>query len=650
MSDHHFRPPRPPKPDAPPAVPSSGLDRRRFFAVFAGFGLGATALPELLWAQEEAGEEITKETLAAAEKLAGLELTDEERDLMLDGVREARTAYEALRTVEIPNSVTPALVFDPVPPGVSLPERPGGFQPAEAPVPERPESPDALAFLSVAELGRLLRAGQVTSVELTEIYLERLRRYDPLLECVVSFTEERALEAARRADRELAAGEDRGPLHGIPWGAKDLLAARGYRTTWGAEPYKAQVIDEDATAVARLEEAGAVLVAKLTLGALAWGDVWFGGKTRNPWNPEQGSSGSSAGSASAAAAGLTGFNIGSETWGSIVSPSTRCGATGLRPTFGRVSRHGAMALSWSMDKLGPIGRTVEDCALVFQALLGPDGLDTTVVDRPFRWDPDLDVTTLRVGYVKSLFEREPEDDEEREWMDKDRATLETLERLGVRLIPLELPDLPTEALSFILSAEAAAAFDELTRSGRDDLLVRQIEQAWPNVFRQARMIPAVEYLQANRVRTLLMQEMVRTLEGFDVYVCPSFGGDNLLLTNLTGHPSVVLPNGFREDGTPTSITFMGDLYAEGEVLALAHAYQRATDFHHRHPDLDTAWKELEEKERQKALEEQQAGQEAGDAAGDQKPDDQASFPAGEPRDLEVMRRAWRAARTRTVLV
>jgi len=614
------------------------LDRRRFFALFAGLGLGGSALPALLWAQDEAGEEITKATLAAAEKLAGLELTDEERELMLDGVQEAREAYRAMRTVELPNSVPPALVFDPVPPGVTLPERAGGFRAGEAPVPPKPEDPDSLGFLSVADLGRLLRAGEITSVELTETYIDRLRRYDPLLECVISFTEERALETAERADRELAAGKDRGPLHGIPWGAKDLLAARGYRTTWGAEPYKTQVLDDDATVVRKLEEAGAVLAAKLTLGALAWGDVWYGGRTRNPWNPEQGSSGSSAGSASAAAAGLVGFAVGSETWGSIVSPATRCGATGLRPTFGRVSRHGAMALSWSMDKLGPLGRTVEDCALAFEAMRGSDGLDTTVVDRPFHWDPDRDVTRLRVGYIAALFEREPEDDAEREWMAKDRATLETLESLGVSLVPLELPDLPIEALSFILSAEAAAAFDELTRSGRDDLLVRQIEQAWPNVFRQARMIPAVEYVQANRVRTLLMQEMARAIEGFDVYVCPSFGGDNLLLTNLTGHPSVVLPNGFREDGTPTSITFLGDLYAEGEVLALAHAYQRATDFHRRHPDLDAAWEEMREKERQKALEKEQAG----DDAGQEEPDDLASLHLAQPRDLEVMRRAWRA--------
>lgn len=627
-----------PVPAQPAAPRSQPLDRRRFLAVFAGMGLGATALPELLWSQEAAGHAITEETLAAAEKIAGLELTDEERELMLEGVQEARGAYEAMRTVRVPNSVSPALVFDPVPPGVTLPERSDGFRMGEAPPPEKPENPDELAFFSVADLGRLLRTGAVTSVELTGLYLDRLRRYDPLLQCVISVTEERAMEAAERADRELAAGEDRGPLHGIPWGAKDLLSARGYRTSWGAEPYKAQVIDEDATAVQKLDEAGAVLVAKLTLGALAWGDVWYGGRTRNPWNPEQGSSGSSAGSASAAAAGLAGFAVGSETWGSIVSPSTRCGATGLRPTFGRISRHGAMALSWSMDKLGPICRTVEDCALVFHALLGADGLDTAVKERPFHWDPDRDVTRLRVGYTRELFEREPEDDGERVWMEKDRAVLETLERLGVHLIPMELPSLPIEALSFILSAEAAAAFDELTRSNRDDLLVRQIAQAWPNVFRQARMIPAVEYVQANRVRTLLMQEMARTMEGFDAYVCPSFAGDNLLLTNLTGHPSVVLPNGFREDGTPTSITFLGDLYADGEVLALAHAYQRATDFHRRHPDLDTAWEELREKERQEALEKEQAG----DAEEEEEPDNQAALRPPEPRDLEVMRRAWRA--------
>ncbi|MCK5377390.1 MAG: amidase, partial [Acidobacteria bacterium] len=329
------------------------------------------------------------------------------------------------------------------------------------------------------------------------------------------------------------------------------------------------------------------------LGALAWGDVWFGEKTRNPWNTEQGSSGSSAGPGSATAAGLVGFAIGSETWGSIVSPSTRCGVSGLRPTFGRVSRHGAMALSWSMDKLGPMCRGAEDCALVFEAIHGSDGLDPTVEDRPFVWDADLDVRSLRVGYLKALFEGEPELDEDadeedraaaREWRALDLQALDVLRSLGIELLPIELPDLPVSALSFILSAEAGAAFDDLTRSGRDDLLVRQIEDAWPNVFRQARTIPAVEYIQANRVRTLLMREMERLLEGIDLWVSPSFGGSNLLLTNLTGHPAVVLPNGFRGNGTPTSITFNGRLFGEAEILAVARTYQEATGFHLRHPE------------------------------------------------------------------
>jgi Asp-tRNA(Asn)/Glu-tRNA(Gln) amidotransferase A subunit family amidase len=417
------------------------------------------------------------------------------------------------------------------------------------------------------------------------MYLSRLKKYGSKLECVITLTEERALEAARRADAEIAAGNYRGPLHGIPWGAKDLLAVAGYKTTWGAMPYKDQVIEADATVVKRLDDAGAVLVAKLSLGALAWGDVWYGGKTRNPWDYEQGSSGSSAGSAAATAAGLVGFSIGTETWGSIVSPSTRCGTTGLRPTFGRVSRHGAMALSWSMDKIGPICRSVEDCALVFDAICGPDGHDLSVVDAPFNWDASLDVKALRVGYVDSAFAEEREEQEE--WRQFDLMTLDKLRSLGIELVPIELPDLPIESLSFVLNAEAAAAFDDLTRSNRDDLMVRQVRNAWPNVFRQARLIPAVEYINANRVRTLAMQAMAEIMSKIDVYIAPSFVGSNLLLTNLTGHPSVVLPNGFREDGTPTSITFMGDLFAEARALAVARAYQEASDFHLRHPTLQT---------------------------------------------------------------
>jgi len=375
----------------------------------------------------------------------------------------------------------------------------------------------------------------------------------------------------------------------VPWGAKDLLAVRGYPTTWGAAPFQDQVIDRDATVVSRLDEAGAVLVAKLSLGALAWGDVWFGGTTRNPWNLEQGSSGSSAGPAAATAAGLVGFSIGSETWGSIVSPSTRCGVTGLRPTFGAVSRHGAMTLSWSMDKLGPMCRSVEDCALVFNAIRGADGLDPTAVDRPFPWHPGIDPRRLRVGFVQSLFETVPKDDENPERAREEHAldleALEVLRSIGIRPAPVALPDLPVSALSFILSAEAAAAFDELTRSGRDDELVRQIEEAWPNEFRIARTIPAVEYLQANRVRTLLMRDMARIFDEVDVYVSPSFGGDNLLLTNLTGHPAVVVPNGFPSDGSPASLTFTGRLHGEAEVLAVAMAYQEATGHHLPRPPI-----------------------------------------------------------------
>jgi Asp-tRNA(Asn)/Glu-tRNA(Gln) amidotransferase A subunit family amidase len=392
-------------------------------------------------------------------------------------------------------------------------------------------------------------------------------------------TEDLALRQARRADAEMKRGLYRGPLHGIPWGAKDLLAEDEYKTTWGAMPYQDQHLDYDATVVQRLEEAGAVLMAKLTLGALAQGDVWFGGRTRNPWNTEQGSSGSSAGPASATVAGLVGFSIGSETLGSIVSPSTRCGATGLRPTFGRVSRAGAMALSWSMDKLGPICRTVEDCALVLEAIYGPDGKDPTVVETPYVWDASVPLTTLRIGYVRSAFE-----DTEANTHEFDAPAPDVLRGLGADLIPIEMPsDLPISAMRIILTAEAGAAFDDLTRSGRDDMLVRQTRGAWPTTFRMARMIPAVEYIQANRVRTILMGEMEAALAGIDVFITPSYANNVLLITNLTGHPAVTVPNGFQENGSPVSISFIGRLFAEDRLLVAAKAYQDATGFHTKHP-------------------------------------------------------------------
>ena len=518
---------------------------------------------------------IAKDNIAGAEKIAGLDFTETERDSMLQDLVDNLKSYMALRGIEIPNSIPPSLEFNPIPAGFRIDTERRRFVASKARKLERPANLEELAFWPVRDLADLVRTKKVTSTELTKLCIERLKKHGPKLECVITITEDRALARAKQADEEIAKGKYRGLLHGIPYGAKDLLAVKGYRTTWGAMPYKDQTIDADATVIRKLDEAGAVLVAKLTMGALAWGDVWYGGKTRNPWNLEQGSSGSSAGSASATAAGLVPFAIGTETWGSIVSPSTRCGTTGLRPTYGRVSRAGAMALSWSMDKIGPICRTVEDCAIVFDAIRGADGIDQTLIDAPFNYDPKVDIRKLRIGYLKKLF------DEKYENCTADSATLAKLRELGCELIPVELPDYPVDAISFILSAEAAAAFDELTRSGRDDLLVRQSRDAWPNVFRASRLIPAVEYIQANRLRYLIIQDMQKL--GVDVWLSPSFGGSNLLLTNLTGHPCVVLPNGFDEKGSPTSITFMGKLFGEAALLAVAKAYQDATDFHLKHP-------------------------------------------------------------------
>jgi Asp-tRNA(Asn)/Glu-tRNA(Gln) amidotransferase A subunit family amidase len=524
-------------------------------------------------------KKVTSKDIESAEKIIGLRFTGKEKKLMLENLRRNLRSYEQMREVVLENHIPPSIQFNPILPGTTLDKDPVPFNISKAPETHVPENLDDLAFYPVTALAQLIRSRKITSVELTRMYLDRLKKYGPRLECVITLTEELAIKQAKKADEEIAAGHYRGPLHGIPWGAKDLLATKGIRTTWGAMPYKDRIPDEDATVVKRLEEAGAVLVAKLTMGALAMGDVWFGGKTKNPWNLEQGSSGSSAGSAASTSAGLVAFAIGTETLGSIVSPSTRCGVTGLRPSYGRVSRYGAMALSWSMDKIGPICRTVEDCALVFDAIYGPDGKDPTIVDVPFGWDPSSDLRSIRVGYLKKAFERESKTQK------NDTATLEALRSMGIELIPFELPKFPARAISFILSAEAAAAFDELMRSGRDDLLVRQGSGAWPNTFRQARFIPAVEYIQANRLRTLLMQQMAERMKEIDVFVTPPYGGNSLLITNLTGHPTVVVPNGFDDEGTPTSIAFIGSLFGETKALRLAKAYQDATGFHLKHPKL-----------------------------------------------------------------
>ena len=559
-----------------------------FLAAVILFG-GAFALYHF-----KGGKNITIKDIKAYEKIIGLEFSNNERKMMLDNIQRSPSRYQELRKIEIPNSIPPALLFNPLVPGLKIEEERKPFLYTEETAISIPGNFEDLAFYPVTALAHLFKTQKITSTQLTKLYLNRLKKYGPLLECVITLTEDLAMEQARKADEEIAAGKYRGPLHGIPWGAKDLLSTKGIKTTWGAEPYKDQEIDTDATVVSRLEEAGAVLVAKLTMGALAMGDVWFGGRTNNPWNIEQGSSGSSAGSAAATSAGLVGFAIGTETQGSIVSPSSRCGVTGLRPTFGRVSRYGAMALSWSMDKIGPICRTVEDCALVFQAISGPDNKDLTVVDFPFNWDPQLDLKTIRIGYLKSSFDRKPREGNERDKMtiEENKKALDVLRSLGIELIPVDLPDFSTRRISFILTTEAAAAFDELTRSNKDDLLVRQTGGAWPNSFRQARFVPAVEYIQANRARVQLMQEMAEKMEGIDVFIAPS--GTTTSLTNLTGHPAVVVPNGFRENGTPTAILFIGNLFAEAKTLRVAKAYQDATGYHLKHPDLDKLSREKEE--------------------------------------------------------
>jgi Asp-tRNA(Asn)/Glu-tRNA(Gln) amidotransferase A subunit family amidase len=593
-------------------------DRREFLEYFSSLGLGASLLPGVLWSKVAAGAEITKETIAAAEEIAGVAFTEDERTMMLRNLTSQKTAIDALHKLRIDNSVAPVLVFDPVPPGVTLPaKRKAAMVRDRVAVMARPTSLEEVAFLPVSALSEFVRTRKVKPSELTAMYLDRLKRFDPQLHCVVSLTEERAVAQARAADEEISRGRYRGPLHGIPWGAKDLLSATGYRTTWGAGPYKEQVIDADAAVVKRLDDAGAILVAKLTLGELAQGDVWFGGTTRNPWWPEQGSSGSSAGPGSATAAGLVGFSIGTETLGSISSPATRNGVTGLRPTFGRVPRTGAMALSWSMDKIGPMCRSAEDCALVLDAIHGPDGLDLAVKERAFNWNGRVTPAQLRVGYFNKVFDRAERDDQNRlvyPTKAEDRAALDVLERLGAKLIPLDVPEMPLNGTGLILTPEAGAAFEELTLSGKVKEMVQQHAGAWPNTFRSAHFVPAVDYINANRARLLLMQRWWALFGNVDVIVTPTGGSNQLTATNLTGNPAVILPHGFREapplpntaaaavpataadtgrrtqpptpsprPAVPISITFLGPLFEEEKPLALAHAFQKATDWHTKRP-------------------------------------------------------------------
>ena len=524
---------------------------------------------------------ITINVIKEAQKIIGLEFSQPQADSMLNNLNNQVTIYQALHKLNLPNSVVPALNFNPVPVGFVNPDKTNGFILSKSGVVKLPANKNDLAFYSIGQLAELIRTKQITSVELTKFFIDRLKKYDSKLLFVVNYTEEHALKQAAQADAEIKAGKYRGVLHGIPFGVKDLLSSADSKTTFGAGPYKDQKLGIDATVVKRLEDAGAVLIAKLTLGELAQGDVWFGGMTRNPWDITRGSSGSSAGPASAVSAGCMPFAIGSETLGSIVSPSTECGDTGLRPSFGRVSKYGAMALSWSMDKLGPIARTVEDDAIVFNAIQGTDPNDLSTIAAPFNYNGTRkDLKGLKIGYLKAAF-----DNPRTQNHVNDSLTLAKLKQLGAELVPITQPQMRYQPLTFILLAEAGSAFQELVLNHKDDMLVKQDRGAWPNVFRSAQFIPAVEYINAQRARTVLIQQWHEQLKGLDLYITPTFSA-NFTLTNLTGNPCLVLPNGLNSRGLPASITFMGQLFGEGKMLEAAKIYQDATDFNKKHPTLN----------------------------------------------------------------
>jgi Asp-tRNA(Asn)/Glu-tRNA(Gln) amidotransferase A subunit family amidase len=577
------------------------LNRRQLlYAALVGGGAMAACAPgeqppveDALWAGFD--ERITERTLAEAEKLFGLEFSPSERRQILGGVVETgddgffATQVASLRKrreIDIPNSLPPATSFDPRLPGVSYGEQPDSLLLYPEEIRPVPDDPARIAFASVKEQAHWLAGGQITSRDLTEIYLDRIARHGGLLQCFVTVTADVARAQADEADRERAAGRVRGPLQGIPYGVKDLLDTKDIPTTWGATPYRDRVAGGDGAVVRRLQEAGAVMLGKTTLGALAWDDVWFGGETRNPWSPMEGASGSSAGSGSATAAGLCAFAIGTETLGSIISPADRNGLAGLRPTFGRVSRVGAMALCWSLDKIGPMCRYAEDNAIVLSVLNGYDELDPGSIDMGFTYDGRLPASDLTIGYDPGWFEGE-------DVHDADRAALEALRSLGARVREIALPDLPVDEIMPILDVESAAAFEELTLSGRDDLLRRQIDDAWPNNFRQSRYFSAVDYVQADRLRRKVMQQTHAFFSQADVFFGPSFGNPMLSLTNFTGQPSLALRAGFEdleprplfghpENEThdtryrvPRSVSLWSGLFQEGKLITLGRALEAA---------------------------------------------------------------------------
>lgn len=573
------------------------LNRRRFIGYFSSIGLGTTLLPGALLAVAQDSQQITPGMVDGAARIAGLSFPPETEKQIAESLNQENgllSNYQALREMSMSNATPPAFIFNPMLPEMKLPPDRKTFKWSKPKV-AKPKNDEDLAFLPVTHLARLIEKREIKSIDLTKLYLDRLKKYDPILHCVISLTEELALKQATKADAEIASGKYRGPLHGIPWGTKDLLAVKGYKTTWGASPYKDQVINLDSNVYTKLTEAGAVLLAKLTSGALATGDRWFGGQTKNPWdptNPKRGSGGSSAGPASATAAGLVGFAIGTETRGSIMGPSTRCGVTGLRPTFGRVSRYGCMAFTWTMDKIGPLCRAAEDCALVLKAINGPDGKDNHVIDAPFDWDAGRDVQKLRVGYIQTDYEGDiPSDPKNpkqiqrmREIQKFNQDALTIIRSLGVNLIPIELPKTSSDAMNFILMTEGAAAFDDLIRSDKLEMMSAEPERSSMvgsnRSFRLYRLVPAVEYIQANRARYRLMEQFNEVFSKIDLFI-----GSSLNVTNLTGQPEISLPHGFDSKGMPTSLRFTGKLFGEEEMLLLAQAFQNKTDIHLKRPKL-----------------------------------------------------------------
>jgi Asp-tRNA(Asn)/Glu-tRNA(Gln) amidotransferase A subunit family amidase len=536
-------------------------------AALTATGIGTSVLHRAVTSLAQDEEGITAETIKQAEWITGLELSEEDREELVSSVKQTNSGLDGLRKVELDHSIAPAMHFQPLNRSNQLASVRRDAQPTEWTTGKLPDNDEAIAFLPVSGLAAFVRSGQLTSTRLTKIYLERLKKFGPMLRCVVTLTEELALQQAAKADQEIAAGKYRGPLHGIPWGAKDLIAVDGYPTSWGIPVHKERVLNDTATVARRLEFAGAVLVAKLSLGAIAMGDKWFEGLTRSPWNAKIGSSGSSAGSASATVAGLVGFSLGSETLGSILSPCTRCGASGLRPTFGRVSRHGCMPLSWSMDKIGPICRSIEDCALVFDAIHGEDGRDATAANFDFSWPTGIQVSNLKVGYVKGRREL------------SERTDLQPIRDLGCELVEIELPrTIPLRAMTNIIDVEGAAVFDDLLRQGETEGW-----NSWTRTFQAAQFISAIDYLRFQRARTKLMHEYEKSIAGVDVL----FNCNDLVHTNFTGHPSAVLPRTYRGDDvkTPMAAVFTGHLNQDATVLALAAAYQNRVDAHLQHPPL-----------------------------------------------------------------